>query len=127
MKRWLRQLMAKIVVAHHEQWGGMLHNYDNGRWKLLTTWNGYDDAGSLEMIQNMLNQSRDNIYISTCKVGTKDGYFVVVDSNNGLYYRAFFHGIYEADEALKDVATRCRKIADKMGFRRPENTEGVKS
>lgn len=127
IKRWFRQVLAKIVVKNHEQWGGMLYDYANERWVLLGTWSGYEDDACLDIIDNMLNSDKSAIYVSCVKVGVRDGYFVVVDSDNRIYYRAFFHGIYDSKEAMADVSQRCREIADKMGFRRPENTEGVQS
>lgn len=127
IKRWLNQWLAKSVVLNHEEWGGTLHDYDNGRWKLLQTWQGKNWNEIAGVLQSMWDSGKDAIYICTIKVGPKDGYFVVTDSNRSYQARFFWHGIYEGSEALKDVAQYCRGIADKMGFRRPENTEGVQS
>lgn len=47
------------------------------------------------------------------------GYFIVFDSRGKEYRRDFWLGTYNPDEALTDVSKYCRKVADKMGFKRP--------
>lgn len=101
----------------------MLHDYKNGRWFDLATWSTDEEAdGAMNMIDAMLRNKRDEIYIACVKVeGFGRGYLVVYDSNCGEYRRDFWMGVYDPDEALIDVSRHCRKIADKMGYRRPEN------
>lgn len=125
--RWLRHKMALFIVMRQEEIGGILYDYDNGRWKLLLKWSGYDDAAALEVVNNMFNSGKDAIYISVVRTEAKSGYMVAVDSNRDMYYRAFIPDVYDPNEAVYDINEYCRKIADGMGFRRPENTEGVQS
>jgi hypothetical protein len=105
----------------------MLHDYANGQWKKLHVWNTQEGANeALAVIDQMLGRQRDDIYIACIRFsGCERGYLVVHDSNFSMWTRAFWQGIYEPDEAFKDVANRCRKIADKMGYRRPDDTVGV--
>lgn len=127
LRRWWRQLKAKTLVLSSEEWGGTLHDYANGRWDLLQTWQGENWEEIGDLLQNMWDSGKDAIYVATIKVGAKDGYFVVTDSNRAYAARYFFRDIYSAKEAYQDTVEYCRKVADKMGFRRPENTEGVQS
>lgn len=122
LPRWLRQWMAYTLVARSDEIGGILYNYKNGRWEELEIWNTPEESdGAMEVIWNMLQSGRDDIYIACVKSkGFGRGYFAVYDSNCDVYRRDFWMGIYGPDEALIDVSKRCRKIADKMGYRRPD-------
>lgn len=73
------------------------------------------------MLDAMLRNQRDEIYIVCVKLkGFGRGYLVVYDSKYGIYRRDFWMGVYDPDEALVDVSKYCRKVADKMGYRRPD-------
>jgi hypothetical protein len=119
--RFLRHWASMFLVGHTPEVGGFIHDYANGRWKLLHVWNtpeGEDTAMSL--IEAMMGGGRDEIYVETIKGGEQMGLFMVLDSEGGTYFRAFWNGIYSPSEAFKDVAVKCREIADKMGYRRPD-------
>src|SRR5713226_7941291 len=120
LPRFIRQIAAQILVSGEAEVGGMLHDYANGRWKELAKWNTQEGANeAIEIVDNMLQRGRDNIYVAMIKCRDFGrGYFIVHDSNFSLYHRAFWLGAYNPDEAFIDVAARCRKIADKMGYRR---------
>lgn len=121
LPRFIRHTLAFIRVMHSSEIGGVLHDYANGRWLELHKWDtqeGCEEA--LGLVCDMTNNVRDNIYIAMIKCDLGKGYFVIHDSNGDQYTRAFWLGIYNPDEALTDVAKRCRMLADKMGYRRPE-------
>ena len=119
---WLRQWGARFLAWRSDEIGGMLHDYANGKWILLATWNTQKESdAAIEIVDNMMNCGRDSIFIAMIKVGPSQGYFIVEDSNRSKFYlRGFWQGIYEPDEAFRDVRNYCRKLADKMGFRRPD-------
>jgi len=114
--------MAFTLVSFSDEIGGMLHDYKNGRWLELVKWNTPEESdAALEVIWNMLQSGHDDIYITCVKSeGLGRGYFAVYDSNCDIYRRDFWMGVYDPDEALVDVSKHCRKIADKMGYRRPD-------
>lgn len=121
LPRFLRHAFVAVrLFWKAEESGGLLYDYGNGRWKELARWDtddGSDEA--MGLVGDMLNNSRDNIYIAAVKcVGFGRGYLVVVDSNCHRYTRCFWMGIYEPEEAFEDVKRRCRMIADQMGFRK---------
>jgi hypothetical protein len=120
LPRWLRQWMAYTLVAWSDEIGGVLHDYKNGRWLKLAKWDSADDSDSaMEIIWNMLQSGHDDIYIACVKSeGFGRGYFAVYDSNCDVYRRDFWMGLYDPDEAMMDVGKHCRKVADKMGYRR---------
>jgi hypothetical protein len=121
LPRWLRHFGAKFLALHEEESGGMMHDYANGQWNELMTWT--DDKGqaeALSIVDSIFSGARDAIYIVCIRVGPRRGYFVVYDSNLTYYHRSFWTGIYEPEEAFDDVRAYCRQVADKMGFRRPD-------
>jgi hypothetical protein len=124
LPRFIRQSVARISVLGLPEAQGFLHDYKNGKWELLVSWDteqGNQDA--LNMIENMaLREGRDAIYVTTLMCQPNCGVFIIQDSNAGLSYRAFWKDLYTAREAYEDTVKRCRKIADKMGFRRPDET-----
>lgn len=126
LPRWLRQFAAYVLVGYSDEIGGMLHDYANGRWKELAIWNNPDDSdAAMEIIWNMLQSGHDDIYIACVKSrGFGRGYFAIYDSNCNVYRRDFWKGTYDPDEAMLDVSKRARKIADKMGYRRPDEPLG---
>ncbi len=96
----------------------MLYDYNNGEWELLMKVETEKESNqSLEMVDNLLTQGRDGIYISVVKVGNEKGYFVVFDTNQGFYPRAFWGSLYPCEQAMLDVSQYCRKLANKMGWR----------
>lgn len=127
LPRWLRQWMAFILNSWSDETSGMLHDYKNGRWLELDVWNTPEESdGAMELIWNMLQSGKDDIYIACVRSegGGGRGYLAVYDSNCDVYRRDFWMGIYDPDEAMIDVSKRCREIADKMGYRRPDETLG---
>jgi hypothetical protein len=121
LPKFVRQWMAGYLARRADEWGGALHDYKNGKWKLIALWSdqkGQNDAVSL--IGNMMDRAADDIYIATIMVGECRGYFVVHDSNRQWWTRWFWSNIYSPQEAYMDVVKRCRETADKMGYRRPE-------
>ncbi len=72
----------------------------------------------------MIRNIRDNIYVAVVRCeGFQRGYLIVHDSNLDVYRRAFWPGTYNFCEAFVDVVLRCRKIADKMGYRKPDEAQ----
>ena len=121
ISKFIRQQMAGYLARRADEWGGVLHDYKNGKWEQIGMWE--DEKGQNEvigMIGNMMNSGRDEIYITTVKVGIKCGYFVVADSNHTWWTRWFWGEIYPPAEAFSETQVKCRQIADKMGFRRPD-------
>ena len=114
--------MAMYLAWRGEETGGMLYDYKNGKWVVLQTWDSQEqlEAG-MEIIQNMLNSGRDEIFVSAVLVAPSCGYLVMIDSNGRYKFRAFWKGIYDAREALDDASKWCRKVADEMGYRRPDD------
>lgn len=102
----------------------MLHDYKNGQWELLHKWDTEETSdAAIEIVGNMMDRAEDEIFISSISCGPGNGMFMVVDSERRQWVRAFWTGIYEPDEAFKDVAVKCREIADQMGYRRPDTEE----
>jgi hypothetical protein len=122
LPRFLRQWMALVLVTGSDEIGGALHDYKNGRWEELAKWNTDEESNAaMSILSAMFQNERDEIYVVCVKVeGFGRGYFVVYDSNQNMYRRSYWMGIYDPDEALVDVIEYCRKVADKMGYRRPE-------
>ena len=124
MWKWLRQKMAFFLAFHTPEGGGMMHNYKNGQWELLHVWSTEEGAEmAITLAENMLDRAADEIYVATVKNwgAEKRGYFVVHESQNRTYWlRGFWTGIYEPEEAFDDLRKKCRALADKMGYRRPE-------
>ncbi len=125
LPRFLRHAAAMYLVYGEDEIGGVLHDYANGQWKELLKWNTQEGADeALSLMNDMIGNVHDNVYVAMVKnEGFGHGYFLVHDSNFNLYRRAFWLGIYNPDEALTDVAARCRKIADKMGYRKPDEAQ----
>lgn len=122
LPRFLRHWAACILTFQAKEIGGLLYDYKNGRWDDLSTWNTDEEADiAMGMLDAMLRNQRDEIYIVCVKLkGFGRGYLVVYDSKYGIYRRDFWMGVYDPDEALVDVSKHCRKVADKMGYRRPD-------
>ncbi len=122
LPRFLRHWAACFLTFSTKEIGGVLFDYKNGHWDDLSKWNTDEEAdGAMNILDAMLRNGRDEIYIAAVKVeGFGRGYFVVYDSNYGEYRRDFWMGVYDPDEALLDVSKHCRKVADKMGYRRPD-------
>jgi hypothetical protein len=100
---------------------GVLYDYANGRYNKLMVWDDSQSArGAGDLIENLFNSGRDDIYVSVIKSGVLIGYTMVSDSRRKVWSRAFFPGIYEFEEAMEDTSKYCRKVADEMGYRRPE-------
>lgn len=119
----IRHLIALLFATHVPEWGGLLYDYNNGKIdQLLKIETDKDSDLSLEMVDNMLNSGRDAIYFSAVKVGNGRGYFVVFDSNRGFYARGFWDKLYTPEEAFADTLKYCRKKANKMGWRDPNET-----
>jgi hypothetical protein len=126
LPRFLRHWAAYFLADHSPEVSGALYDYANERYNLLAMWrNQTEAAGAQEITVNMFNRMQDDIYIAValCE-GAGRGYFAVHDSNLKFYFRGFWSGIYEPEEAMKDVSVYCRKIADKMGYRRPDDRIG---
>jgi hypothetical protein len=123
MKRlpaWLRQIIAFSLVFLRREWGGVLYDYDNGRYSKLAEWDSDESMKAAWEIIQAGNGGRDFIYVSAAKTGNSRGYFMV-DSSKITFYTCFFYGgIYEPDEALFNTAQYCRKLATELGFRNPE-------
>ena len=128
LPRWTLQWAAKFLVDRSKEWGGIIHDYANGRWVILHKWNDQkgEDEG-LDLIFNMFDRGGSDIYVTCIKVGERHGYFIVSDYNQTWWRRSFWDGIYSPSEAFKDAAVKARQIADQMGYRKPEDTEGVQS
>jgi hypothetical protein len=126
LPRWIRQIIAKYKTWNQTEIGGMLHDYKNGRWEKIRVWNTQEESdAAMEIIAVMLKNQRDEIYIVCVKLnGFGRGYFIIFDSNYGIYRRDFWMRIYDPDEALIDVSKQCRKIATGMGYRRPDEDLG---
>jgi hypothetical protein len=117
----IRHKVALFLVQRSPEFGGMLYDFKNGQWEVLHQW--VDERGqeeALSLIENMFDGGRDAIYTAMVKTGIGRGYFVVHTSDRYYWFRGFWTGIYELDEAFLDTAKKCREIADKMGYRRPE-------
>ena len=124
VSRFIRHLLAKALVYTKPEWGGILHDYDNGRWNLIMKWE--DDEGAeeaLDLIDNMVDVGRDRILIACIKVGNGRGFFYIVNSEGRFWSRAFWDNLYTASEAFKDISVTARNVADSMGFRKPEEPE----
>ena len=119
-----RHMIAMLFSTHVPEEGGVLYDYNNGKLdQLLRIETEKDSALSFEMVDNMLTSGRDAIYFSVVKVGPSCGYFVVFDTDRGFYPRGFWGNVYTTDEAFRDVLRYCRKRADKMGWRKPDESE----
>jgi hypothetical protein len=122
LPRSIRHLVAKIFVYAKPEWGGILHDYDNGRWDLIMKWENDEGAeDALDLIENMIEVGRDRILIACIKVGNGRGFFYVVNSEGRFWSRAFWDNLYTASEAFKDISLTVRAVADSMGYRRPPN------
>lgn len=123
LPRWVRHWAASVLVFWSDIIGGVLHDYKNGKWEEICKWNtGEDETRAAEIIANMQFNQRDAIYIALTRVkGFGRGYFTVFDSRGKEYRRNFWLGTYDPDEALTDISRYCRAVADKMGFRRPDD------
>lgn len=121
----LRRWAAMFLVWNKEEIGGILYDYKNGEWEVICKWETREEQlAAKNVVENMIDREEDEIYITSVKTDGGAGIFIMEDSRYGYYFRAFHPGVYEIKEALEDVAARCRKIADKMGYRRPdEETE----
>ncbi len=121
LPRWLRHWGAKFLALHSDEIGGMMHDYANGKWVEVMQWD--DEVGQSQaqsFMESVFNGGRDEIYIICIRVGPGRGYFVVYDATRNYYHRSFWPGVYELNEAFNDVRLYCRELADKMGFRRPD-------
>lgn len=123
LPRFLRRWVALFLAWREEEIGGMLYDYANGRWRHLLTWNTQEGAAeALSLVQDMIDNVRDNIYVVGVRGRqTNSGFLIVHDSNCRMYVIGFYPGVYSPDEAMQDVMIRCRKVADKMGYRRPDD------
>src|SRR4029077_7943717 len=121
LPRFIRRWAAMLLAANSPEIGGVLHDYANGKWIELHQWNNLKDANlAAEIIASKLRLGKDEILISMIKCGPLRGLFVVHDSSGNFSWTGFWKGIYDPDEAFLEVAKHCRKLADKMGFRRPD-------
>lgn len=122
--QFIRQILAKILVYMKPEWGGILHDYKNGKWEQLLQWSDEEGAlQSLRLIDNMILCGRDAIYIACIKVGPGRGFFFIIASDGRVWSRAFWDTLYPANAAFLEICKIARKKADTMGFRRPDETE----
>jgi hypothetical protein len=118
--KFLRRWLALLKIWGAPEYGGMIHDYANGRWNEIHRWNtdkGVDEADSI--VRNMVMGGRDEVYIVTVKCGLSKGY-LLVESTGAIvpFIRAFWPGLVNPDTAIFEVGVKCREIADKMGYRR---------
>jgi hypothetical protein len=115
--RFLLQWVAKFRVSRTPEIGGLLYDYANGRWKLLTEWQGGEDEEAVALIENIFNNPKDDIYVSLVKCTNTAGYFIVSDSERRIWLRHFWGDTYPFAAAFDDTRLYCRKIAKEMGYR----------
>jgi hypothetical protein len=123
LPRFLRQWAAKFMVLRSEERGGLLQDYANGKWREIMVWD--DEQGSNEAAEiagNMMDRGSDAIYVCLINCEGYGGNFLVFDSNRKYHCRYFYPGIYELVEAFVDTVHYCREVANKMGFRNPEES-----
>jgi hypothetical protein len=118
----LRRWAAMYLVWNKEEIGGILYDYANGKWNVICRWNTDADLkAAKDIVANAQERDCDEIYITSVATNGGAGLFIVEDSHSGYFFRAYHPGVYEVKEALIDTAAHCRKIADKMGYRRPDD------
>lgn len=122
----LRRWAAMYMVWNKNEIGGILYDYANGNWNVICQWDTEADRkAAIAIVDNMQGREEDEIYVNAIRTNAGAGLFIVEDSNFGYFFRAFHPGAYEIEEALLDTAARCRKIATKMGYRKPDDEEAV--
>lgn len=120
---WLREWAAFIATWGKPVYSGMLCDYANERYILLSEWRTTEGmAGADEMLDNTMRQERDDIFISMAASSGHRGVLGVHTSRGYLKFIAFHPKFYTFEEALENVDKRCRKLADEMGYRRPDAT-----
>ena len=115
----LRHFMARLLVQNGEEMGGQLHDYNNGKWSLLQTWEGVENQDAMQVLESGMTRGRDEIYVSSVRVVARSraGYFVMFDSDINVHFRWFWEGVYEPDEAFYWIVMKCRESAKRMGYR----------
>lgn len=129
LPRFLRRWYATILAWHTPEIGGALFDYKNGLWDKICEWNTPDgQEQALSVVENMVQSGRDEIYIAMIKsMGSYRGFFIIHASNK-FWFCGFSEGIYGLVEAYGDTVRKCRKIADSMGYRRPdEDSQGIQN
>lgn len=121
LPKFIRHWMARTLVMHSQETCGVIRDYANGKWEVIHEWRTEEVADQgIEILENLLTRGKDAIYVTTLMCGPGKGAFMVLDSNRVYYERAYWDGIYDVKEAFIEVRDYCRLIADKMGFRRPD-------
>lgn len=124
MPNFLRRWIAMAKVWNKEEIAGILYDYKNGEWELMCQWNTDEERlAAKNVVDQGVKIWRDVIYVTVIKTEGGAGLFIVEDSNYGYFFCAWHPGVYELRAALEDTAARCRKTADKMGYRRPERQD----
>lgn len=123
LPRFLRRWYATILAWHTPELGGALFDYKNGLWDKLCEWNTPDEAEeALRIVESMMWSGREEIYVVMIKCyGPKHRGFFIIHSPNKFWFHGFSEGVYGLVEAYTDTAHKCRKIADSMGYRRPDD------
>lgn len=117
---WLRRLIASWKAYRGSEYGGLLTNWKQGEFEIIAEWK--TDQGCEEvwqLVENLYESGRDEIYVALVKMGYNKGYFVI---HGGGFHMpiAFWDGYFSFDDAYKLMKARCRVIGTKMGYRNLE-------
>ena len=117
---WLRRLIASWKAYRGSEYGGLLTNWKQGEFEIIAEWK--TDQGCEEvwqLVENLYESGRDEIYVALVKMGYNKGYFVI--HGDGFHMPiAFWDGYFSFDDAYKLMKARCRVIGTKMGYRNLE-------
>ena len=113
----IRRIICLRKMWVNPEYGGMLVNWNRGKWDVLHEWK--DDKGlesAWEMVENHYGSGRDEIYVAAVKMGVQRGYFCIHAPGHFGFPYAFWDNIITPAEALLAVSKRCKEIGKKMGY-----------
>jgi hypothetical protein len=93
-----------------------MYDYNNSEPVFLGSWE-YDNFKECEaVLENVLTNGFDGVYLLCYKQGNNRGYFEAFSTSGHYFSVTFWDRQYYAAEAYKDAIGKCREFADALGF-----------
>lgn len=128
--RFLSHFAAYLTVSVSPEKGGVLFDYNNGKWEKLHQWTNQQERKQLdELVENRVTYMRDDILVAIVMCYGRYGECGIVQvlyPKPGKYPRVpklwerFFCDLYKFPEAMTDATFKCQELAKALGYREPE-------